>query len=139
MFSPFVLTVDHEGWVKRASRRYRHSREYWRELICLQHGICAFSGAPLLFDAASGTPVKGKGSQHPLYAVVDHCAPGSDDYGHEIVCNDLNDIKGHLPYDCFQALRVTDAWRQFMLRWRQQAERDPDRSALRALRRGGCA
>jgi hypothetical protein len=54
------------------------------------------------------------------------------------VCNDLNDIKGHLPYACFQALRGTDAWQQFMIRWRQEAERNPDRASLRALRRGGC-
>lgn len=138
MSSPLVLTEDHERWVKRACGKYRRPREYWRELIRRQYGSCAFSGAPLFFDATSGTPIKGGVSQHPLYAVVDHCAPGSDDYGHEIVCNDLNDIKGHLPYACFQALRGTEAWQQFMLRWRQQAEINPDRETLKALRRGGC-
>jgi hypothetical protein len=137
-FSLFALTQDHERWVKSACRKYGRSREYWRDLIRRQRGTCAFSGAPLFFDATSGTPVKGGPSQHPLYAVVDHCAPGSDAYGHEIVCNDLNDIKGHLPYDCFQALRRAKAWQQFILRWRQQAERNPDRAALRALRRDEC-
>ncbi|HSS47464.1 MAG TPA: hypothetical protein VLX28_00830, partial [Thermoanaerobaculia bacterium] len=66
----------------------------------------------------------------------DHCAPGCDNRGHEIVCYDLNDLKGHLPFECFKALRDTDAWLDLMSRWRGQAEKDrADRAAFLAIRR----
>jgi hypothetical protein len=40
-------------------------------------GLCALSGVPLRFDAASGTPVKGGPGCHPLYAALDHVDPGN--------------------------------------------------------------
>jgi hypothetical protein len=73
---------------------------------------------------------------HPLYAALDHCAPGSDHEGHQIVSYALNDLKGHLPLDCFLALARTAAWQRLMGAWRQQAEDDPeDRRGFYAILR----
>ena len=131
----FELTADHYRWAKRARRKYGQSKEYWLELIARQCGRCAFSGAPLFFNSAAGTPVAGGHSQHPLYAVVDHSWPGSDQHGHEIVSNDLNDLKGHLPPELFAAQQRTKAWKQMMIRWREEAIQKPeDRSIFHALR-----
>jgi hypothetical protein len=136
----FELTPDHQRWASAPVRtsRYRHPKKYWLELIAKQRGLCAFSRAPLLFSSADGTPVKGGQSQHPIYAVVDHRSPGSDSLGHQIVSNDLNDLKGHLNPELFDALRRTKEWKRLMRRWRAQAVNNPrDREAFRAIRRGG--
>ena len=42
---------------------------------------------------------------HPLYPAVDHIQCGTKERGHQIVCYALNDVKGHLPFDCFEALK----------------------------------
>jgi hypothetical protein len=133
----FTLTPDHRRWAASAQRKYGQGLEYWLSLIASQRGLCALSRAPLLFDAHAGTPVAGGDSQHPIYAVVDHCLPGSDEQGHQIVSNDLNDLKGHLPAAPFAALRRTRAWKDLMAAWREQVLKDPnDRDAFRAIRRG---
>lgn len=132
----FDVSADQQRWAESAQRKYGRSKSHWLNLIRQQRGRCAFSGAILRFDASSGTPIQGGAGCHPLYAAVDHCAPGTDEKGHQIVCYDLNDVKGHLPYDCFEDLKSTPAWRRLMARWRQQAEMDPDnRVAFLALRR----
>ena len=131
------FTDDHLRWAKSAQRKYGHTAQYWLDLIAKQDGCCAFSGAALRFDARSGTPIAGGPGAHPLYAAVDHTSPGSDDLGHEIVSYDLNDLKGHLPSDCFAELRLTKSWRRLMDQWRQQAlENSDDRGAFRSIRRG---
>jgi hypothetical protein len=87
------------------------------------------------FDSASGTAVGDGRGCHALYASVEHTKAGCDDEGHAVVCYALNDIKGHLPFDCFVALRDTAAWERFMKRWRDQAEVDAnDSDAFRQLR-----
>jgi hypothetical protein len=131
----FVLNDDHKRWARSANRKYGGGVNYWLCMIRKQRGLSILSKAPLLFDATSGTPVAGGHSQHPLYAVVDHCSPGIDEHGHQIVSNDLNDLKGHLPVALFSALRRTSAWRELMKRWRKQALCDPGkRAAFHALR-----
>ena len=135
----FILTPDHERWanVRLRTREYKRPKPFWLDLITQQRGLCAFSGAPLLFGSSDGTPVAGGHSQHPIYAVVDHSSPGTDSHGYQIVSNDLNDLKGHLNPELFDALRRTNAWMLLMERWRKQALVDSsDRSAFRLLRRG---
>lgn len=132
----FDVSADQQRWAEAAQRKYKKPKSYWLNLIRQQQGRCAFSGAILRFDAPSDTPIQGGAGCHPLYAAVDHCAPGTDEKGYQIVCYDLNDLKGHLPYACFEDLRSTPSWRRLMAKWRQQAEEDPDnRLAFLALRR----
>lgn len=134
---PLDLTAEHQRWAESAQRKYGRPRTYWLDLIVEQGARCAFSGARLRFDVTSGTPISGGAGCHPLYAAVDHCAPGRDDRGHQIVCYDLNDLKGHLPYECFEDLRATPSWQRLMAKWRQQAKVDPEnREAFLNLRRG---
>jgi hypothetical protein len=133
----FALTADHHRWAKSAARKYGYGKSYWLELVKQQKGRCGFSDAQLLFDVASGTPIAGGAGVHPLYAAVDHCSPGCDDLGHKIVSYDLNDLKGHLPPDCFRDLCDTPSWRKLMAKWRAQAEKSTEnREAFRAIRRG---
>lgn len=95
---------------------------------------CALSGARLLFDRELGTPLKGGLGVHPLYPAVDHIECGNQERGCQIVCYALNDVKGHLPFDCFEALRATKPWEEFMRRWRLQAENNPyNREAFTSL------
>jgi hypothetical protein len=133
----FSFTDNHRRWSAAAARKHGGSVTYWLEMIGRQRARCAFSGAPLLFDAESGTSQKGGVGCHPLYAAVDHCDPGNDHLGHEIVSYDLNDLKGHLPVDCFADLRHTPAWGRLMGQWREQALLDPARESLRRIRRPG--
>lgn len=133
----FQLTPEHRRWARSASRKYSRPLRYWIELITKQQGLCAFSEVQLRFDSESGTPQKGGAGVHPIYAAVDHCSPGSDDAGHEIVSYDLNDLKAHLPLDCFSDLKATPSWQRLMEKWRAQATLDPhDREAFRRIRRG---
>ncbi len=90
----------------------------------------------MLFDVAEGTPQTGGRGCHPLYPAVDHKDPGNPHGGHQIVCYALNDLKGHLPPDCFCALQRTKAWKRLMTCWRKQAAKDhTDRDAFRRLLR----
>lgn len=120
------FTADHRRWAKNRQRLYGHTQAYYLDLIESQAGCCAFSNAPLRFDAASGTSIAGGLGCHPLYAAFDHTAPGSDHEGHQIVSFALNDLKGHLPYDCFLALAQTSAWHRLMKAWREYAAEAPD-------------
>jgi hypothetical protein len=130
------LTLDQIEWSKRPKQGL--SPTTLRALIQRQEGRCALSGAPLIFAKANGTPVAGGKGCHPLYAAVDHVAPGSRAQGHQLVCYDLNDLKGHLPPILFAALRRSTEWKNLMSLWRAQAERDPsDRGAFKALIRTG--
>jgi len=135
--SGFQFTADHHRWAKARQRIYGGSIAEYKALIAAQRGKCAFSEVPLIFDAAEGggSTLGGTGC-HPLYAALDHCAPGSDRHGFQIVCYALNDLKGHLPLDCFMALKRTAAWRRLMEAWRRQQHLDvSDRKAFRALLR----
>jgi hypothetical protein len=133
----FMIEAEHRRWAKSAARKYGRSISYWIDLIKTQNGRCAFSGAKLRFDAASGTAQAGGPGVHPIYAAVDHCSPGCDVLGHEIVSYDLNDLKGHLPPDCFADLRECPSWKRLMENWRRQADQAPeDRAAFLAVRRG---
>ncbi|WP_367870855.1 hypothetical protein [Luteolibacter sp. Populi] len=131
----YQTTEDQGRWAANSKKRYGRTKQYYLELIRTQEGRCAFSGVPLLFDPALGTAKKGGAGCHALYAALDHTAAGCDDLGHGIVCYALNDIKGHLPHDCFVALRETGAWQQFMAKWRVQSEQDSlDTTAFYAIR-----
>ena len=71
---------------------------------------------------------------HPLNPAVVHRESRNPERGYHIVCYALNDEKGHMPFECFEALKRTKAWKAFMQRWRNQAQTDPqNRQALRAL------
>ena len=122
MSSNFQVTEDHIRWAKNAKRKYKQSLSFWIDLIQKQNGKCALTGASLLFDAKSGTPRKGGLGCHPLYASVDHVNPSKADHGFEIVCYDINDLKGHLPPVLFNALRKTEEWKRFVKRWEEKAE-----------------
>jgi len=122
------ISPDQNRWCINAQQKYGESRDYYRELVIKQNGKCAFSGVELRFDVESGTALKDGRGCHALYAALDHTKPSSDDEGHSLVCYALNDIKGHLPYECFVALQTTDAWGDFMQKWRTLAERDANES-----------
>jgi len=115
----FYLTREMRSWVKR-KRRILPEKELIR-LIEEKKNRCALSGVKMRFDKRSGTPVRGRGC-HPLYASVDHLSPGDNKKGYQIVCYALNDLKGHLPLDCFEALQETAAWKNLMRAWRYQWE-----------------
>jgi len=81
--------------------------------------------ALLLFDRKLGTPQKGGLGVHPLYPAVDHIQCGTKERGHQIVCYALNDVKDHVPFDCFEALKRTEPWKELMRQWSSLAENDP--------------
>jgi len=94
------------------------------------------SDVEMIFDNIEGAPVKGGRGCHPLYPAVDHIDPGNPEGGHQIVCYALNDLKGHLPCECFEALSGTSAWLALMEQWRKQAHKDKtDREAFMQLLR----
>ena len=67
---------------------------------------------------------------------VDHIDPGNRNGGFQIICYALNDLKGHMPTGCFNALTRTDEWKELMQMWKIQAEVDPhDREAFKRLLR----
>lgn len=90
----------------------------------------------MIFDNAEGTPITGGRGCHPLYPAVDHIDPGNPHGGHQIMCYALNDLKGHLPTECFNALKRTKAWRTLMAKWRRQTGRNTrNRAAFMTLLR----
>lgn len=130
----YQTTKDQERWAINSKKRYGRTPDYYLELIRVQEGRCAFSGVTLFFDSTNGTPIKGGHGCHPIYAALDHTSPGTDERGHGIVSYALNDIKGHLPHDCFVALAETAAWQRLMTAWQLQARLDAsDRKAFYAL------
>jgi hypothetical protein len=112
-----------EKWASRG--RQGLSLTQLRDLLRKQNYRCNLSGAPLIFDKELGTPQKGGPGVHPLYPTVDHIECGTAKRDHQIVCYALNDVKGHLPYECFEALRSTAPWNKLMKRWCSLAESDP--------------
>jgi len=118
------LTDQQRKWASK--RRQGLSPGTLRELLIRQQGRCALSQAEMIFERNEGTPVKGGRGCHPLYPAVDHIDPGNPNGGHQIVCYALNDLKGHLPPDCFIALTKTQAWRALMDKWRKQANTNKD-------------
>jgi hypothetical protein len=78
----------------------------------------------MIFEKEYGNPHTNAQGCHPLYAAVAHVSPRSDTYCHQVVCHDLNDLKGHLPYKIFKEIQVTAAWRKLMDEWRVQTETD---------------
>ncbi|MGO9441499.1 MAG: hypothetical protein ACLPXM_13245 [Terriglobales bacterium] len=130
----FRLTSEQERWALK--RRQGISPSELRKALIEQGGLCRFSQAPLLFEVSECTPMKGGRGCHPLCPAVDHKDPGNPEGGFQIVCYALNDLKGHLPVECFDALSASDAWKALMLKWREQAEKEPrNRDALMRLLR----
>lgn len=118
------LTKDQERWCKSKARRYQGGIARFRDLLKDGEVKCALSEVPVLFDSDSGTAKEGRGV-HACYATIDHISPGTENEGLQVVCYALNDLKGHLPYDCFIALKDTEAWDELMEQWREQAKKEP--------------
>ena len=130
----FTLNLLQERWASK--RRQGVPASVLKRTLVGQKGFCALSRAPMVFDVSERTPQKGGPGCHPLCPAVDHIDPGNPTGGIQIVCYALNDLKGHLPLDCFKALRRCKSWKLLMLRWRRQAEKEPkDRAALTRLLR----
>jgi hypothetical protein len=128
------LTDHQERWASK--RRQGVGASHLRDLLVQQEGRCALSGVPMEFDLNERTPIAGEKGCHPLSPAVDHIDPGNRSGGMQLVCYALNDLKGHLPLDCFRALVATPAWHRLMEAWRKQARLDPnDREAFRRLLR----
>jgi hypothetical protein len=130
----FRLSGLQQRW---ASKRHQGlGPKRLKEMLKKQEGRCALSGATLLFDVNEGTPQKGGRGCHPLYPAVDHIDPGNPHGDYQIVCYALNDLKGHMPPDCFAVLSASEPWIMLMKKWKEQAEKDPrDRTALMRLLR----
>lgn len=126
------LTDAQKAWAKRRKQGLNPSDLH--RLIIKQRGRCALSGALMIFDKVYGNPNINKKGCHPLYAAIDHVSPGNSEYGHQLVCYDLNDLKGHLPRKVFIELQETPAWKNLMHQWRSQSENNPmDIAAFKAL------
>lgn len=132
------LTAQQQRWASKS--RQGASARALRKILEEQQGLCGLSGAKMIFDVNQGRPVKGGVGTHPLYVSVDHKDPGNSLGGYQIVCYALNDLKGHLPVDCFNALVATPVWQSLMDKWRRQAKMDSsDRKALMRLLRPNAA
>ena len=113
--SEFELTQGQKWWIESRSRAWDQPRSRLREMLMAQRGLCALSEVRLEFGRESSD------MQHPLFAELDHIAPGTEDEGLQIICRALNRAKGRLPYFLFMALKETDEWKGLMVRWRAQA------------------
>jgi hypothetical protein len=134
----FCLTPQQRQWASKPKQGV--SPAELEGLLAQQSGRCALSGVEMIFNLEERTPSKDGAGCHPLSPAVDHIDPGNRHGGHQIVCYALNDLKGHLPTDCFDALCTTDAWKSLMARWRAQADADPtDRDVFRRLLRPNAA
>lgn len=133
-YTELELNDDQLNWTRRGKQGL--SPRELRHLIIRQGGRCALSGVPLTFNVNDRTPRKGGAGCHPLAPAVDHVDPGNDAGDRQIICYALNDVKGHLPLECFAALIETTAWKALMAQWTAQAKRDAnDREAFRRLLR----
>ena len=72
------------------------------------------------------TPLRKRDSVPQKQFPISHIAPGNPAHGYQIVCYALNDLKGHLPYNCFKALMETSEWKSLMGKWKAQAKKNPD-------------
>ena len=113
------LTDEQKRWASK--RRQGVPAKKLRELLIKQEGRCALSKVKMICNNIEGTPVSGGRGCHPLYPAVDHIDPGNSVGDYQIVCYALNDLKGHLPPDCFKALKKTKAWKNLMQMWAAQA------------------
>ena len=113
------LTDEQKKWASK--KKQGASAKTLRELIISKKCLCSLSGVKMIFNKNEGTPVSGGRGCHALYAAVDHKDPGNPVGGYQIVCYALNDLKGHLPPDCFKALTKTNAWKKLMQMWVKQA------------------
>jgi len=128
------LPPKQEKWASKG--RQGISKIDLRRILIEQKGKCAISGVDLIFDVKEGTPITGGEGCHPLYPAVDHIDSGNPQGGYQIVCYALNDLKGHLPVDCFEALQKTEAWKSLIRCWCQQAAKDrSDRTAFMKILR----
>jgi hypothetical protein len=126
------LNQQQKKWASK--RRDGATPKILRSLLIQQKCKCALSGVEMIFDVNEGTPVNGGKGCHPLYAALDHKDPGNPNGGFQIICCAINDLKGHLPLDCFNDLEKTPAWQSLMERWRKQAETDrANREAFKQL------
>lgn len=132
----FEMTKEQEQWSRRARRKYGKDQRFWENLIREQDGKCNLTKVPLLFDVRLGTPKKGGLGCHPLYAAVDHVEPGSDDR-FQILCYDINDLKGHIPKPLFGALKNTKAWKRFVKDWQKLAKEVADDKKFKQLIKKG--
>jgi hypothetical protein len=123
MNDDYELSQEQTEWTGR--RRHSLSPSKLQELIKKQKGLCALSGAKMLFEKEYGSPNVNINGCHPLYAAIDHISPSNSTYGYQIVCYDLNDLKGHLSYKIFKELVLTEVWKQLMEAWRLLAEKNP--------------
>ncbi len=119
MNKSYCLSDAQKVWAERGKQGLNSSE--LQKLIIKQRGRCALSGALMIFDKTLGNPNVNKQGCHPLYAAVDHISPGNREHGHQLVCYDLNDLKGHLPKKVFIELQKTSAWRNLMQQWRSQS------------------
>jgi len=132
MSESYNLTNDQKAWANRGKQGLNPSD--LQKLIIKQRGRCALSGTLMIFDKAYGNPNINRQGCHPLYAAVDHVSPGNREHGHQLVCYDLNDLKGHLPKKVFIELQKTSAWKNLMQQWRSQSENNPmDIAAFKTL------
>lgn len=122
MKEDYELTPAQVQWASK--RKHGMSPSRLKELIKKQEGRCALSGAEMIFEKEHGNPNINTEGCHPLYAAIDHISPSDDSYGCQLVCYDLNDLKGHLPFKIFKELRLTESWKQLMEEWRSLAEKD---------------
>ena len=128
----YSLSDHQKVWAERGKQGLKSAE--LQKLIIKQRGCCALSGAHMIFDKALGYPNINSRGCHPLYAAVDHVSPGNNVHGHQLVCYDLNDLKGHLPKKVFIELQKTSAWKNLMQQWRFQSETNPmDIAAFKAL------
>jgi Fe-S cluster biosynthesis and repair protein YggX len=119
----YSLSDVQKVWAEKAKQGLNPSK--LQKLIIKQRGRCALSGALMIFDKTWGNPNINRQGCHPLYAAVDHVSPGNKEHGHQLVCYDLNDLKGHLPKKIFIELQKTSAWNNLMQQWRSQSENNP--------------
>lgn len=130
----YQLTAAQIEWASK--RKHGLSPSRLKELIKKQKGQCALSGSEMIFDKKHGNPNINIRGCHPLYAAIDHISPSNDTYGFQLVCYDLNDLKGHFPYKVFKEIQLTEAWKHLMKEWRFIAEESPmDIEALKNVLR----
>jgi hypothetical protein len=122
MKEDYELTPAQAEWASK--RKHGLSSSKLKDLIKKQKGRCALSGAEMIFEKEHGNPNINTRGCHPLYAAIGHISPSNDLYGYQLVCYDLNDLKGHLPHKIFKELQLMAAWVQLMNEWRSLAEKD---------------
>ncbi len=134
MEESYQLSTAQMEWANKRKQGLSPSR--LKELITKQKGRCALSGIEMIFEKKYGNPNINTKGCHPLYAAIDHISPSNDQYGFQLVCYDLNDLKGHLPYKVFKEMQLTEAWKHLMEEWRVVAKESPmDIEALKNVLR----